>query len=140
LPADIYKRGPDDQTLFYDVTTGEEKERYTWEVEQELTEDFVQSVRSGEQEAAKAQGINDFMWIAILDKATDECCALRDGHSSSEIEDMLDQGKLDSEDCDAIVAPGHFNCRCQSAPMTDDLPERVEIDYGSFDDWLGSHE
>ena len=138
LPDDIFKRGPTDKTLYYDVTTEETSERYTWEVEQEITEDFVRSVRSGKIDAATENGIEDFMWIAVIDKVTDECCAARDGFSSSEIENMLEDGKLDEDECDAIVAPGHFNCRCKSAPMTDDLPERINIDYGSFSDWLGT--
>ena len=138
LPESIFKRGPTDKTLYYDVTTEEESERYTWEVEQEITEDFVRSVRSGKQDAANENGINDFMWIAVTDKKTDACCFNRDGHSSSEIEVMLDNGKLDADECDAIVPPAHFNCRCSAAPMTEDLPESNGVDYGSFEDWLNA--
>lgn len=136
LPPSIFKRGPLDKTLYYDVDTLEGHERYTWEVEQEIAEDFVRSVRSGKQDAAKENGIDDFMWIAVIDGKTDECCFVRDGLSSSEIENRLEDGRIDQDECDAIVAPAHFNCRCDSAPMTADLPESPGVDYGSFDEWL----
>lgn len=136
LPDSIFKRGPDDKTFYYDVTTEETTERYTWEVEQEITEDFVREVRAGTQDAATENGVTDFMWIAIIDGRTDECCSVRDGLSSSEIENQMSDGTIDEDECDAIVAPAHFNCRCDSAPMTDDLPEAEPIDYGGFDDWL----
>ena len=113
LPSDIFARGPQDKTLFYDVDELGQygvTERYTWEVEQEITEDFVRSVRSGEQDAANENGITDFMWIAVEDGKTDECCSERDGKSSSQIEDDLSNGKLNADDSDAIVAPAHFNC------------------------------
>jgi hypothetical protein len=138
LPDSIYARGPEDKTLFYDVTTETNEERYSWEVENEVTEDFVRSVRSGTQDAASENGITDFMWIAILDKVTDECCRVRDGQSSSDIENALDEGKIDEDECDAIVPPGHFNCRCKSAPMADDIPDTDMSSYNSLDDWLTS--
>lgn len=136
LPADIFARGPEDKTLYYDVTTEEESERYTWEVEQEITEDFVRSVRSGEQDAANENGITDFMWLAVIDQKTDNCCFVRDGKSSSEIEEGLVDGSIDEDECDAIVAPAHFNCRCTSVPMDKDIPESQPIDYSDFDEWL----
>lgn len=138
LPSDIFKRGPQDKTLYYDVDALEKEERYTWEVEQEITEDFVRSVRSGEQDAAKENGIHDFMWIAVIDAKTDECCFVRDGKSSSQIEDELESGIIDEDECDAIVPPAHFNCRCSAAPMDEDVPEHQEIDYSDFDEWLES--
>jgi len=136
LPDDIYARGPEDKTLFYDVEADAQAERYTWEVEQEITEDFVRSVRSGEQDAANENGITDFMWIAVVDNKTDECCYDRDGLSSSEIEDAMASGKIDEDECDAIVAPGHFNCRCQSVPMDSDIPETQPVDFSDYDQWL----
>ncbi len=138
LPDKIFKRGPDDRTMFYDVTTEETSERYTWEVEQEITEDFVREVRAGTQDAARDHGVVDFMWIAVVDSHTDDCCLIRDGKSSSEIENQIEDGTIDGDECDAIVAPAHFNCRCDSAPMDADLPEAEPIDYGGFDDWLAS--
>jgi hypothetical protein len=140
LPEDIFKRGGEDKTLFYDVTTGETEERYTWEVEQEITEDFVRGVREGSNDAAKENGYDDFMWITIQDSKTDECCSCRDRLSSSQIEEMLDSGKIDADECDAIVPPAHFNCRCSSAPMTtaeqEFDPKELESFYSDVNDWL----
>lgn len=143
LPDDVFRRGPADKTIFYDLnadgTQYEATERYSWEVEQEVTEDFVRSVREGSNDAAKANGIKDFMWIAVIDDRTDECCECRDGLSSSEIESGIESGKIDGEECDAIVPPGHFNCRCDSAPMSEDLPDTQDVDYEGFDDWLNGN-
>jgi hypothetical protein len=136
LPASIFRRGPTDKTLFYDALSGETEERYAYEVENEITDDFVRSIRAGTQDAATENGITDFEWVAILDKVTDDCCRTRDGLSSEEIEKAIDDGKLDTDDCDAIVPPAHFNCRCRSTPMTADMPERPNVDYASFGEWL----
>lgn len=138
LPSNIYKREPEDKTLFYDVTTEKNEVRYSWEVEQETTEDFVRSVRSGTQDAANENGIDDFEWVAVEDSATDECCRVRDGQSSRDIETALDNGKIDEDECDAIVPPAHFKCRCRSVPLTEDMPDFPVVDYGSFDDWIKS--
>ena len=139
LPSDIFQRGPNDTTMFYDIQDTDPElaaTRYTWEVEQEITEDFVKSVRDGTIDSAKEAGIQDFMWIAVLDAHTDECCEVRDGLSSSEIEKKITDGSIDGEECDAIVAPAHFNCRCDVAPMTDDLPETEPSGLDDFNDWL----
>lgn len=108
--------------------------RYQWEVENELTQDFVEKVREGELDAAKENGINDFQWIAIIDSKTDDCCIWRDGLTTKEIEDKLDQ--MDDECDDSSVPPIHFNCRCRLAPMTEDMPEESPPDFGSFDQWM----
>lgn len=136
LPPNIYRRGPDDKTIFYDAEADEEQERYAWEVEQEVTEDFVRQVRSGAKDAANENDIQDFIWVAILDDKTDDCCFVRNGMSSSEIENALDDGKLDDDECDAIVAPAHFNCRCKSVPYVGEIPDVPQVDYAGFDDWL----
>lgn len=138
LPDSIFKRGPEDKAIFYDVTTQENEERYAWAIEQEVTEDFVRSVREGTNDAATENGISDLEWIAILDSNTDECCLVRDGKSSTEIETALDNGDIDENECDAIVAPAHFNCRCKSVAMSSDIPDAPTVDYGGFDDWLTS--
>ena len=138
LPGDIFARGPTDKVLFYDTTLGTQDERYAWEVENEVTHDFVQSVRDGTIDAANENGINDFQWVAILDSDTDECCRDRDGFSSAEIEKKLSDGTLDADECDESVPPGHFNCRCRAVPMTTDMPDKVEPDYQSFNDWIDS--
>ncbi len=139
MPDSIFQRGPNDTTLFYDIGDTDPElasTRYTWEVEQEITEDFVKSVRDGTIDSAKEAGIEDFMWIAVLDSHTDECCKVRDGLSSSEIEKKIADGTIDGEECDAIVAPAHFNCRCDVAPMTNDLPETEASGLPDFNEWL----
>src|SRR5512135_840838 len=140
LPDDFFRRGPDDKIIYYDIDpeTGKRvrQERYEWELEQETTEDFVQQVRNGEIDTAKENGITDLVWRAIIDSKTDDCCIERDGKTTAEIEKMLDEGKLDADECDAITVPAHINCRCQLDPYTDDMPEVTPPDYGSFDDWL----
>jgi hypothetical protein len=132
-------RGPYDKMVFFNVGDAgdvEFTERYEWELEQEMTQDFVEQVRSGQVDAANENGIEDFMWIAVIDRDTDECCSDRDGLSSGEIEAQLSSGELDPDECDATVPPGHFNCRCAPAPISNDLPEESPPDFGSFNDWL----
>lgn len=114
-----------------------EHERYQWELEQEVTHDFVAQVRSGSIDAARENGITDFMWVAVIDARTDECCRVRDGLSTTEIEKRLADGKIDEGDCEAVVPPAHFNCRCRVSPMAD-LPSDTPPDFGSFDEWLDS--
>lgn len=115
--------------------TGKKRERYAWELEKDITNDFVKDVRDGQHDAAKANGIKDFMWIAVVDDRTDECCLWRDGLTTSEIEQQL-RGKHKSDECQTAVPPAHPNCRCDIAPITDpdklgDAPE-----LGDFESWL----
>lgn len=124
-------RGPQDIAEF----AGEE--RYLWEVEKELTQDFVELVRQGQHDAAKNNGIKDMMWIAIVDDKTDDCCLKRDGLTSTEIELKLESEWKDDE-CTATVTPAHFNCRCTMAPVYQDAPESAQYDYGDFDEWLNA--
>lgn len=133
-------RGPYDQ-VFYPVSLDrneideDEIEGYQWELEQEMTNDFVQNVRDGENDAANENGIDDFQFIAITDSKTDECCLSRDGYTTREIQDKIDAGE-EMGDCDEVEPPIHMNCRCRLAPMTDDIPEKEPPDFGSFNDWL----
>lgn len=113
------------------------QERYEWQVEQELMQDFVDRVRDGQVDAATENGIEDLMWIAIVDDATDDCCLKRDGLTSSEIEEKL-KGEWKHDECQASVAPAHFNCRCVMAPVSKDLPETTPPDYGDVDQWLNA--
>lgn len=130
-------RGPYDNVFHVNETTGEDESRYQWQVEQEMADDFIQSVRSGEVDSANANGITDGVWIALLDKKTcKDCCLPRDGLLSSEIEAKLESGELNAEDCDAIIPPGHGWCRCRWAGATEDLPAKNPPDFGSWDDWL----
>lgn len=126
-------RGPDDVIrIDFGNTT---YEIYEWELEKELTQDFVGLVRKGQVDAANKAGIKDFEWIAILDDKTDECCTIRDGLTVSEIEDKL-RGPWKNHDCKAKVPPAHFNCRCDLAPVTNALPEEEPQELGDFETWL----
>lgn len=103
--------------------------RYEWEGEQEATEDFVKQVRDGQVSAAKDLGIQEFVWVAVLDdKTCDDCCAPRAGLTTTEIEALGDA-------CDATVPPAHFNCRCQVAPVAS-TDEVAGPDWQGFNDWL----
>lgn len=124
-------RGPED------VTTKEGEERYTWEIEQELTQDFVEEVRSGQHDAAKENGITDFVWVAIVDDRTDECCLWRDGLTTTEIKQRLRSDKRGDE-CQVEVPPAHFNCRCDLGPITDKEGSEPKEDLGDFETWLTS--
>ena len=116
-----------------DVETPEGLTMYPWEVENEVTEDFVQQVRDGANESANANGITDMMWLAVIDKKTDECCRKRDGLTSAEIADKL-KGEWADDDCQVIVPPAHFNCRCRPVPTSDDVPkyEGNGVDYETW--------
>lgn len=129
FPGDSYLRSP-----YGKIFDTEDGARYAWQLEQDVSEDFVSQVRDGENEAANDQGITDMQWIAVLDNKTDDCCAWRDGLTTSEIEKKLDD---QDDDCDdALAPPLHPLCRCRLAPMTDDFPETAQADFGSFDNWL----
>lgn len=133
LPPDTIRRGPDDVVKMPDSDV-----RYEWEVENELMEDFVSQVRDGQGEAgllAKAQGVEDMMWVAIIDKVTDECCVWRDGLTSKEIAEKL-EGEHSDDESDATIPPAHFNCRCKPAPVTKDFPEVEAPSYEDFNSWL----
>lgn len=111
--------------------------QYDWELEQDLTDDFVNQVRSGQTDAANDLGIEEFVWVAILDNKTDECCEQRNGLITSEIEKMLASGDLDPDECDATSPPAHPNCRCNLAPVSS--TDEVEgPDWKSFNEWLDS--
>lgn len=127
----------DDVAYTYADKTGERETAYAWEVEQELTQDFVYQVRQGSVDAAKENGINDYQWIAIIDSHTDDCCEWRDGLTTAEIEKEL-KGSHSDDECDAVVPPAHFNCRCELAPMVEEMPEDVESNEKEFDEWLNN--
>jgi len=129
-------RGPD--TVFDSPDFGPEHgdEFYGWEVERELTHDFVSEVRDGKSDAANEAGISDFIFIAVIDDRTDECCLWRHGLTLAEIEAQLDDHEDDDGDCDGTEPPLHFNCRCSLSPMIDDMPEQSPSNESSFEDWL----
>lgn len=136
--ADAYlERLPTAGTRFFNLEKGADEDgemRYNWEIEQRLTDEWVRDVRNGQVEAANQNDIQDFVWIAVIDNVTDECCLWRDGLTTSEIEGQL--SKSDDE-CDAIVPPAHFNCRCTLAPVGE-VTDKVEPNLQEFDEWLNS--
>lgn len=113
---------------------------YAWEFERDMTDEFVQSVRDGTQEAAKENGITDFVWIAVIDSHTDKCCAWRDGLLVSEIKAQMDDHEEEDADCNdggsGLTPPIHFNCRCTLAPATDEIPDKPDDGAKDFADWL----
>lgn len=134
-------RGPEDildkRTLPDEYKVPADEQVYGWEVEQQLTEDFVKTVRQAQQAGADTNGVDDFVWLAVLDNKTDDCCEWRDGLLTSEIEKALDGDHSDDE-CEAIVPPAHFNCRCRIAPAVSDAFEDVKSNAGEFEKWLKS--
>ena len=134
-------RGP--ETVFDVDVEGLNEEWYGWEIEQYLANEFVASVRSGEDTAAKQNGVVDMVWIAIVDDKTDQCCLWRDGLTSSEIESKLKSGQHSDEDCDSVVPPAHFNCRCRMAPLLETQLSGEEFEKPAsnakeFYQWLSS--
>lgn len=134
-------RGPD--TVF-DVDVDKlTEEWFGWEIENYLANEFVSKVRSGQDDAAKQNGVKDMQWIAVIDDKTDKCCAVRDGLTSSEIKELMSSGDIDKSECDAIVPPAHFNCRCTMAPVLDVqlVGEEFEAPASNaeeFETWLNS--
>lgn len=132
-----------DPELYFDIVGNkfeavglDEGEWMGWEIEQQLTADFVQQVRSGQIDAARDQGISDFVWITVIGKTTCESCIWRNGLTSSEIEAKLDGDHRDDE-IDATVPPAHASCRCQVAPMVEALEtESAPKELGDFSTWL----
>lgn len=138
-PAAVFdiKNPWNDEPIREDIPSNEAF--YGWEVEQEVTHDFVTAVRNGEITAAKQNGVDDFLWIAILDKKTCEvCCEWRDGLTTKEIEAKLADSSELKEACDAIAPPAHFNCRCRVAPFSESLePFEPDTDV-ELDAWMKS--
>jgi hypothetical protein len=128
LPANRFDNDPQ-----YEPESG--YMRYNWELEQNATDDFVQQVRTGQVDAANELGIKEFVWVAVIDDRTDECCLQRAGKTTGEIEKLIESGKIDGDLCDAITPPAHPNCRCQLAPVSS--TDEVEgPDWKSFNEWL----
>lgn len=109
---------------------------YAWEIEKELTQDFIAKVHAGDIEAANQAGIKDFVWIAVIDDKTDACCLWRDGLTIAEIQSQL-KGEHRDDECQTVVPPAHFNCRCRLAPVgeVEDVPPSNVKD---FDEWLNT--
>lgn len=138
--SEEFPQGSANRTIFSNVfysDAPEDEGRYEWEIEKEVSQDFVQQVRDGENDAATAQGITDFQWVSIIDNKTDACCEWRDGLSSKEIEEALDNEHSDDE-CDATTPPAHFFCRCRLVPMTAELNESPTSGLMDFETWLNT--
>lgn len=107
-----------------------------FEVERDMTHEFVKQVRDASKKGAALNGIEDFGWIAVIDEHTcTECCgdySCRDfdGKSSTQI-DKMTGGEYS-------VPPAHYNCRCTIAPILEDMPEFPEVDSKEFEEWLNS--
>lgn len=148
LDYGIKNRGPDqffdpeeikyirpDLEPTYKAPNGKDDAVYQWELEQDVTHDFVEQVRNGQVEAANANGYTDFVWVAIVDDRTDECCLWRDGLTTAEIDAEL-KGAHKDDECEGSVPPIHFNCRCTLEPVTDNIGELPETPIKDFDEWL----
>ena len=111
---------------------------YAWEFERDLQDELVKQVQSGQHEAYTKAGVKKFVWVAVLDNVTcEECCVWRDGLTTDEISRQLKR-KRSKDICQAVVPPAHFNCRCTLVPAFDSLPDKPEVDFKSFDEWLES--
>lgn len=128
----------DEGKLETPVSVGEDNEHviYSWELERDVTNDFVQQVRDGENDGAKANGVTDFVWVAILDKKTDECCEERDGLTTSQIEQKVSSGEIDDGLGSAV--PLHPSCRCRLVPAANGLEELSGYTDEDFQNWLES--
>lgn len=109
--------------------------RYEWELERDTTHDFVAQVRAGKHDVAKENGITDFVWIAVIDNRTDECCVWRDGLTTKEIREKLRTTRKD-DPCETDVPPAHPNCRCDIAPITKEAEDLGFEQLGDFESWL----
>lgn len=133
-----YRNKTDANGEFYKVD-----DKYVWEVEQKTTNDFLDEVKSGSKTAAKERGINDFIWISVLDDRTRDLHRMFHGKTSSEIKDEFEaEYKYDKDgDLDpnyGTVAPAGFNCRCRSVPYFKELEEedREELITQDFANWM----
>lgn len=130
-------RGADYEIDTSNLIIPDDERVYAWEAEQDLTEDFVKQVREGQIEAASQNGIAELVWIAIIDDKTDEGCVWRDGLTTSQIEDQMDDHGDDC--CDgATTPPGHFKCRCRLAPALESVQDNLDVDVEGFNDWANS--
>jgi hypothetical protein len=130
-------RGPEN-VIGTQTIHGEVRNVYAWELERDVTQAFVEDVRAGQIDAAKQNGIIDFVWVAVLDDRTGEFDRWADGKLTSEIRAAIDSGKAPDSEFQSEVPPAHFNCRCNLAPATADLPEPPDDGAGDFDAWLRS--
>lgn len=108
---------------------------YEWEITRDVNNDFVQQVRSGQIDAAKQNGIDEFVVISIIDDKTCESCCGKvgcvdfDGKFTTEVEQMTDG--------EYSAPPYHFNCRCTLAPASKDIEYKSQYETTEdFNSWL----
>jgi hypothetical protein len=125
---------------YFDREVGEHEaeEVYEWEVEREITDDFVRAVREGQIEVAKENGVDDFVWVAVIDERTGDSDKWRDGKKLSEIQDYIDKHGADPFGNDLLSPPIHVNCRCVISPLFPGLPEPRKLPEGEFEKWLSA--
>lgn len=124
-------RGPE---YILDIPTKGGKEWYAWELERDLTHEFVKAVSSGQIEAANESGITDFVVIAIIDDVTcDRCCG---DYGCRDFDGMLVSEVSALTGGEYSVWPYHFNCRCTGAPATENIPDRPDDGSKDFESWL----
>ena len=124
----LYRNDKTESGRFY----RDENDVYASDVERLATDEWLQGVKDGTNEAAIAAGVTDLMWVAVLDSHTREEHERRDGLLKSEIEDKLENDSDWKDDEYDSVAPSGFNCRCRSVPY---IPE-AEGETGDFDSWI----
>ena len=121
-----YRNKKDSEGRFYKID-----DKYSWEIEQHTTENFLKSVKDGDNAAANAAGISDFLWLAVMDDRTREEHRKRHGLTSSEIQAKLED-EWSEDDDQGIVAPSGFNCLTAGHNIqTDQGKKKIEeIDIG----------
>jgi hypothetical protein len=111
-------------------------EYYNWQIEQQSTQVYLDSIKNGEEKAAADMGVKDLMWVSVLDEKTRPEHAAKDGLTSTEIANKLEHEWKDFDD-KGTVAPSGFNCRCRSVPF---IPEKDQIEskdiYKEWGSWL----
>lgn len=128
-------RGPE-YIIGTQIVKGERKNVYAWELERDVNQAFVEDVRRGQVDAAKANGIIDFVWVAVIDDRTEGFDRWADGKLTSEIRDAIDSGRAPESEFQSEVPPAHFGCRCDLAPATEDLPDPEPSNLEDFESWL----
>jgi hypothetical protein len=117
--------------------------KYLWEVEQDATNDYIGAVKDGIVESANDAGVTDFIWATMEDEKVRWQHRIRDGLTTTEIEEKLDDEWSDEEtytDRDSIPHPGKYNCRCYPLPYVEDADNLGENNFKTegFDEWLST--
>lgn len=135
LADEVLDRRTEDKIRFKGPNGRKTITRYEWELERDFTHDFVSLVRAGQLDVAKENGYTDFVWLSVLDNKTDECCTWRNGLTVTEIEAQLKNAHKD-DTCQSTVPPAHPFCRCDLAPVTDEIKKFSVPEIGDFESWL----